>query len=161
MELEQNLHFAICLTNQVALMFCRILIGYSPPLAIVGPFSPACRSCTSHATRSLLACACYSLPLFAPHIRMPAHILLMLLLACCCLHTACCMLVCACAYWCAWMWGPPPHTRTSSVCARFPRVLMKIHATWSICFKIRLKKVKYLKHKLATYVYSHCNICNI
>jgi hypothetical protein len=34
------LHFAICLTNQVTQVFCRILIGYSPPpLAIVGPFT--------------------------------------------------------------------------------------------------------------------------
>jgi hypothetical protein len=41
------------------------------------------------------------------------------------------------------------------------RLLIKTLATRNSCCNIRLKYVKYLEHKLAIYVYSHYNICNI
>jgi hypothetical protein len=34
------------------------------------------------------------------------------------------------------------------------RLLMKTLATWNTCYNMRLKQVKYLKHTVATYVYS-------
>jgi hypothetical protein len=53
------------------------------------------------------------------------------------------------------------HIGTAFTCGYRLCLLIKHFQYESTSCNVRLKQMKYLEHTLATYVYSHCNICNI